>query len=99
MHDGAVGSRVAREAPGTLSRAVVLAGCVLAVAGCGGGGGGGGPATTTLSGTAAVGAPLTGAATSSWQVMTIPQPLPRRSCRIETGCSADRVASAPGACG
>ena len=62
MHDGAVGSRVAREAPGTLSRAVVLAGCVLAVASCGGGGGGGGgPATTTLSGTAAVGAPLTGA--------------------------------------
>src|ERR671912_722405 len=45
--------------------------------------------------------PLPGSATQGWNVMTMPHPLPRRSWRIDTGCSGLRsaVARAAGAWG
>ena len=41
--------------------------------------------------------PASGTSTAGWKVMTMPHPRPRRSCRIDTGCSGRRSASASAA--
>ncbi len=38
--------------------------------------------------------PVVGTSTGGWKVIRIPQPFPRRSCRMETGCSGRLSASA-----